>query len=297
MQLEYRSQETLATAARIAKVLNEAQIEYAILKTIRPYPATPNDTDIICLEPNDKYKDALVLLMKSGYSKLGETAMQVLLSDPRGAGIAKGDKSGGIYYIDFYKQLAVDYIIYVSKKKLSKHLISIEVAGYNKVKVLRPEAELAVILMHSVFPEMTYALENFFTTLHYFRDWEEMNFEWFVKFIKNNYITLPLRANLSVTAFLHMEAFGNIPEKLLHILDRLGGIYWSEIKRIKKKQFSLPFKFSFTTFLKSFSCKLVELSTFNSLIVQFLHMLNPFFTLDVLKSLHNRLKKETYKHM
>lgn len=296
-QLKYRCKETFVTAERVARILNEANIEYVIYKTIRPYPATPNDTDIIFLGPDGAYTEALNLLKNGGYIELGQAPLQVLFSDPIGVQIARWDKSGGIYYVDFYKEAGVDYFVYLSKNELKKNIISMELAGYNGVKVLTPEADLASILTHSVFPEMSYGLEVFYTTLYYFKEWNKDHFERFFNFVRSNHIILPVRANLTVTAILHKEAFNNIPEKLLEILDRLGGSYFPEIKRIKENGFKTPHKFSFATFFKTLLYKLVEPTALKSLGVQAIHMLNPVLTLDVFKTLHRMQKKDTYEQV
>ena len=293
-QLEYRYKETLITVARVAKILDMANIKYAIYKTIRPYPATPNDSDIIFLGPDGAYKQALKVLRNEGYIELCQAPLQVVFSDPRGIGIAKRSKSGGIYYIDVYKEVAADYFVYLNKDELKKSVISVEIAGYNKVKILTREADLASILVHSVFPEMTYALEVFYTILYYLKEWNKDNLDRFFNFVKSNRIVLPVRANLTVTAILHKEAFGNIPKKLLHVLNKLGGIYLPEIQRIKEKKFKTPHKFSLSTFFKTFLYKLGDSSAVKSLGVQVIHMLNPVFALDVFKTLHHMQKKDTY---
>ncbi|MCR4432274.1 MAG: nucleotidyltransferase family protein [Tepidanaerobacteraceae bacterium] len=293
-KLDYRMRETLVTAARVAKVLNEAGINYVVFKTIRPYPATPNDTDIICL---DSYDKALNALREAGYIELYPAPMQVAFSDPRGEGKVARDKRGGTYYVDLYKHAATDYFIYLSKSKLRRNVISVPVDSCSEVKVLRPEVELAAILMHSVFPEMSYGLESFYTTCYYFSQWNDGQFERFIKFAQNSHIVLPVRASLSITATLHQEAFGEVPDKLLGVLNRMGGFYQPEIDQVRDSGFKMPHKFGFTTFLRTFLAKLAEPSSLASLGVQAFHMLNPVFAKEVFTTILKRRTRETYVQM
>ena len=292
-ELDFRAKETLITAVKAAKVLNDAEIDYVIFKTFRPYPATPNDVDIVCLEENSRYESALDAFRKAKYIEILPAPLQFTFCDPRGVNRASITKEGGIYYLDLYKEAGTDYFIYLDKSKLRWHRTNISLYG-RTVKTLRPEVELAAILMHSVFPEMCYGLESFYTTCYDFAQFTREHMERFLDFARKNYILFPVRASLSLTAFLHQEAFGYVPEKIKSVLDRIGGIYRREIETLKDNDFKTPHKFALKTFLITFLIKVREITALKSLAVQGLHMLNPFFMKDVLKTLYEKRKSETY---
>jgi len=268
-----------------------------VFKTIRSFPATPNDTDVIFLGTSGDFGKAVETLKSAGYFELDPSPLQILFSDPRGEGIATWNKSGGIYYVDLYKEASTSYFVYLSKSRLRRHVIPTQVAGCSEVRVLRPEVELAAILMHSVFPEMTYGLENFYTTCYNFAQFGEGEINRFVEFTRRNHITLPVRANLSVTMALHQEAFGSIPEKLSSVLARMGGAYQREDKHIRGTGFRTPHKFRFPTYARAFLGKLIELPSLASLAVQIFHMLNPRFAKHMFVTIWEKRTRDTYVQM
>jgi len=57
---------TLQVAAGISKALQEGGFRHVIFKSIRPFPFTPNDTDILMLEPSSRYSEATDYLLDYG---------------------------------------------------------------------------------------------------------------------------------------------------------------------------------------------------------------------------------------
>lgn len=119
-RLRFRAAETLVTTARLGKALGEAGVPYVVVKTLRPYPATPNDVDVLFLGPGKAYSEAAAALVRAGY--VAEDAepgpLQHLFFDQRGGEHPSWDKRGGIYYVDMYKEMATDYFIYGNKGKI-----------------------------------------------------------------------------------------------------------------------------------------------------------------------------------
>ena len=292
-ELNFRAKETLVTAVRASEVLNDTGVDYIIFKTIRPYPATPNDVDIICLEEDSGYEKALNAFKKAEYIEILPAPLQFTFCDPRLTNKASITKEGGIYYLDLYKEAGADYFVYLDKSKLRSHRMNISLYG-RTVKILCPEVELAVILMHSVFPEMSYGLESFYTTCYDFAQFTTEQVERFLHFVRRSYIVFPVRASLSLTAFLHRKAFGYVPEQIKNVLERTGGTYQAEIKVLRQNNFKTPHKFTFKAFLITFISKLRETTALKSIIVQLIHMLSFSFALDVFKSLHKKRTRETY---
>jgi hypothetical protein len=97
--LDRRAYETRLTAARVAQVFDTAGIPYVLFKTLRSYPATPNDVDVIFLGPGKQFEDAKGTLRSAGYFQNSTAApLQNLFLDPRGGDGVSWDKKGGMYY-------------------------------------------------------------------------------------------------------------------------------------------------------------------------------------------------------
>jgi len=296
-ELDFRSKETMVTAARAARVLNDIDVSYVIFKTIRPYPATPNDVDILCLDDSNNYRKAVKAFFDSGYVNLaGIAPMQISFADTRGGQLLNSDKIGGIYYVDLYKAPAVDYFIYLDPDKLKDEIVYSKLNGHS-AKVLKPEIELPAILMHSVFPENTYTLELFYSICYCLAVFDKRQTDNFVNFSIKSNIAFPVRVCLCLTALLHYEAFGYIPDVLSKTLKAVGGGCPREVSAFRAKDMSTPYKFLPSTFWSAFFRKLKEAPSLKSLGVQGVHMLNPVFLKDFSVSLYRKLTKQTYNQV
>ncbi len=293
-KLKERYLMTLSVIARAGDILSSSGVPYVVFKTIKPYPATPNDTDILCLGNKRDYKKAYDILRKNGYKEHGKAPLQVNIYDPRGEGKIGPGKKGGIYYIDLYQEVATDYFVYVDKKKLLPFVREMNIDGVN-VKVLAPEPELAIVMYHNVFPEKTFHLEHFYLPLYWFSDLS-FDFDLFMRFVESNQLKIAARANLSLIAILHKTAFNTVPPPILELLERWGEEK-EEIKKLCRNGIEVPYYFTFGLFWKSFVFKLLDKRSIRSVFNQGLHMLNPKFFVDVVRIVFRRsLGYEKYKH-
>lgn len=289
--LKHRNQKTLETVARIANVLNNDGHEYAVMKTLKPFPATPNDTDILYMGNNEEFNSAVELLKKKGYHFLHMAPMQAEFYDSFAKEI-RTDKKGGIFHIDLYKEAAADYIIYLDKHKLAPYLDVKEVLS-TKVKVFKPEAELAITLMHGVFPEQSYQLQDFYTVLYFLNQMDDIEIERFIHIVKSNHITAAISASLSITSHLHKLAFGTVPDKLMIILKYLREDK-SEMAEFERQGLETPYKYKFITFFKAFWERALDKRGLKSFFVQVFHMLNPVFFVKVILVVLKKQKEGTY---
>jgi len=292
--LHFRAEETLETAKRASEVLEKADVPYVIFKTIRPFPATPNDVDIICLGEKDAYRRAVTSLITAGYFTFDKFApMQIQFSDPRGLGITTWDKQGGIYYVDLYQAPAVDYFVYIDPLRLRRHVEEKNIRGF-AAKVLKPEIELAAILMHSVFPERTFSLELFYTICYSLAGFNGKQINHFVCFSRENRIAYPVKTCLSLSAALHRAAFGDVPDGLKTALSSFGIERANETAGSKIWHGEAPYQFSPLIYLNTFLRKLGDPRAQSSLGCQLIHMVNPVFLIDVLTSVFHKVTRESY---
>ena len=293
-KLDFRARETMVTAARAGKILNDAAIDYVIFKTIRPYPATPNDVDIVCLDGKSGYKQAIQSFYDAGYFTFDKFApLQVQFSDPRGKGVATWDKKGGTFYVDLYRMPGADYFVYLDPRKLREQIVLTNLGGC-EVKILRPEVELASILMHSVFPESTFPIEIFYTISYCLSHFDTEQIDRFIGFADNNCLNFPVRICLSLASFIHAEAFGYTPPVMTQITEEVGGEYQREISSFYANDMKAPYKYLAASFFLTFLNKLRDPTSLKSLGVQGFHMLNPVFMKDALSSLYKKVTAGTY---
>jgi hypothetical protein len=288
--LKSREEMTLQVISTLAETLNKWNPnEYVIFKSIKPYPATPNDTDMICLSDARGYEEMYEHVLKSGYTFHEWAPQQRSVYDARGKGkIGKG-KKGGTYYIDLYSEISTDYFSYMNKHRLREHVVTREIHGV-PVKLLRPEPELAIVMFHSVFPERTFQLEHFFVPLHTLAK-PEFSLDLFLKFSKEAGVSYAVRAQASMIAWLHQKHFGSVPKPIQEIIDRLGANE-REVSIFARREGQTPYMFSPRTFWTAFAYKTLEWHSFKSLMWQGSKMLNPKFFMDVMRSIKLRMSEK-----
>ncbi len=293
-EMELRCTVTRKIAANTSKILYDAHIDHVVFKSIKPYPATPNDTDICCLGGHDEYDRGISVLKSNGYEIQNSAPMQTLCYHPWGKGKVGPGKEGGTYYIDWYKGVAVDYYEYINKNALKGMKKISDVEGVSTV-LLRPEPELAIVMFHNVFPEKTFQLEHFYLCLFNFAN-EKFDFDIFIDFIEKNCMVLAVKCNLTIIEILHRQAFGFVPDQVESLLNRWGRVDSTQ-KRLESTDYAMEYMFSAKLFWSVFIQKLQDPFCRLSLIKQCVHMLNPIFFWDAFTSACTRtFGKDIYTH-
>lgn len=293
--LYQRRENTLRVIGDLGETLNHYSInDYAVFKSLKPYPATPNDTDIIMFGNPEKFKGALDTLYKANYQFHEWAPMQTTLIHPDGIGRTGMGKKGGTWYVDMYSDISTDYFLYIDKKSLEPYVETRMVEG-RPVRNVKKEIELAIILFHNVFPERTFQLEHFYMPLYHLAE-DDFDIEVMLRFARNQKLVRALSTNLTLVAHIHKKIFGFVPEKVIQILGRIGKND-EELKRFINGKETTPYMISPRTFWMTFFDKLYDPAAFKSLITQGFHMLNPIFFIDVMKSLANRFSERGTYHM
>ncbi|MBN1567876.1 MAG: hypothetical protein JXA73_08505 [Acidobacteria bacterium] len=289
-----REATTRIVARDVGLALNDvAANEFVVFKSIKPFPATPNDTDVLFFGKKSEYERAYDWLIKKGYRFHEWAPMQRTVYDPRGVGqIGKG-KKGGTYYIDFYEDIATDYFSYMNKNRLREFVVAREIEG-GVIPLLRPEPELAIVLFHSVFPERTYQLEHFYLPLYVLAA-ADFDLETFFRVVRNNGMKTAVSSSLGITQELHQRALGVRVARIDEILGTLGP-YNRDLRNFRVHAFKTPYMFSVITFIKAFAEKLKDPYSCRSLGRQLIKMFDPRFAWDVFTSLKNRLSERGVYH-
>lgn len=293
--LKTREERTFAVIARLAEQLNRwAPDKYVVFKSIKPYPATPNDTDVICLGNDADYEAMYQHLLDAGYHFHEWAPQQRTVYDAEGEGRVGLGKKGGTYYIDLYTEISTDYFSYMNKRRFRPFVVDGEVNGV-PVKLLRPEPELAVVMFHSVFPERTFQLEHFYLPL-YLMSRDGFDLDVFLRFAREARIVYAVRTQCALIARLHREHFGFVPAPIERVLRELGDNP-REVKRLESARLTTPYLFSPRTFWTAFALKATEWHSFKSLLWQGLKMLDPRFFMDVMRSIRRRMSEKGIYHL
>ena len=298
LRLKYQEEqkkhnEQLITANRISELFNSSSVNYTIFKSIMPFPATPNDVDIIHLGSDEEYKNAVGIMLRSEYMEVkGEAdAEQRMFHDTRVCKHPNTPKKD-VYDIDLYQKISASYVLYLDKRKLEKYVTELNMSG-NKIKVLRPEAELVAIIIHSIIPEMLCTLLVFYATLHYIIKMNSEEINKLIYIAKENKVVFSVKAHFSLVAELHKAAYGFVPREIEEVLAKLGG-KTGESNNLFKNNFKMPHRYSWYVILRTLLEKMKEEESRRSIVKQAVSMLNPKLIKFVTDQVIERRRRETY---
>ncbi|WP_442273956.1 hypothetical protein [Terrabacter sp. 2TAF16] len=285
--LVHRRFETDRVVKKLAQRLDEvAQGEWVLFKSIKPFASTPNDTDWFPLDPG-RHKELCDHLLATGDFKLLETApRQTTLIETSGEGMTDTTKRGGIYYIDCYVVPSTDYFVYFDTTRMRRYVRSTDVAGY-PVPVLAPEAELASILFHNVFPERSFSHESYYLVKSYLDQMERAeSLEHFVEVCVDQKMEYAICANLSLVREIDTVIFDIRDERVDRVMTALG--HAGLVVKGFDPNGVLPFEFPNRVYWRAFASKNRDRTSARSSLTQLRHMANPVFFADVVKIIWRR---------
>ena len=293
--LKSREQTTFDVIASLGQALNGWRADqYVIFKSIKPYPATPNDTDVICFSAPVGYEEMYQYLLGKGYIFHEWAPQQRTVYDPRGAGKIGAGKKGGTYYIDLYAEISTDYFSYMNKHRLRPFVVRREVNGVT-VNLLRLEPELAIVMFHSIFPERTFQLEHFYVPLYLLAS-PAFDLDTFIRFSRESGVAYAVKTQCALIAWMHQKYFGFVPKPIERVMESLG-TNPREAARLEAKEGRTPYMFTPRTFWTAFAFKAVEWHCFKSLLWQGAKMLNPKFFIEVMRSIRLRMSEKGAYHL
>lgn len=286
--------EQLITASRISELFNSFCVNYAIFKSIIPFPAVPNDVDIIHFGSDEEYKKAVDIMLQSDYTEVKgpvDEGSQLMFHDARTCEHLDTQKKD-IYDIDLYQEVAASYVLYLNKRKLAKHATEIDIMG-NKIKLLRPEAELVALIIHSIIPEMLCTLLVYYATLYHLVKMDSTGINIFIDIARENNVTFSVRAHCSLVAELHKAAHGFIPEKIEEVMAELGK-ETTERKNLLKNNLKMPHRYGWSTVIRTLLERAKEREFRRSAFKQVRYMSNPKFVKYIINDIIWRRRRETY---
>ncbi len=283
--------ELLVTITRAAGLLRSGGIQYAVFKSIFPYPAIPNDVDILVFGESLEFRKATRILANAGFKVIRSSPRQISLHDTRNRKHIHINMKD-VYDVDLYQDAAASYLVYLDKAKFINNVIEKWILG-KQVKTLTAEAELLAMMTHSVIPEQIYTLSTFYTSIYTLARMSFAEINKLTLMAKESRVTCPARVHCSITTALHQAAFGSIPEKLRHILTNLGREK-QEVEKLRKIDFKMPYRYSLSAIVRTFMEKSKEYKFRKSLANQMICMIDPRLAGWVFSNVAWRRTRSTY---
>jgi hypothetical protein len=201
-------------------------------------------------------------------------------------------KKGGKYYIDLYKEISASHFIYMDKEKLQPYITSVSVDG-KKFQTLLPEADLAVVLTHSIVPEQLFTLGEYYTALYYIQKMDKKRLNKLVQIFRANNVTRAGIASLSVLSMLHEKVYGFVPDKIGYLMEEMG---WDSKRgsEIISDDLALPYRYNVSTLISVMFERMKSWNGLKSTFIQGVCMLDPRLMRWVVYNIVNRRRRETY---
>jgi len=185
-----KHRKTLELTVLVSSLLEEFGIPYMIFKTLKPYPPTLADIDVLLWLSKDLTK-ASHILEDRGFKPLNR--------DLYGSTMLSLDHS---LNVDLTTEVAASSFIYLDKSLLFKHVTQVKVNGF-KVQTLQPHADLVAVATHSLYKEQMYTASDYYTLALSSQHYQEAS-----KLAENTHTKFALETALKLTHNITINAFG-----------------------------------------------------------------------------------------
>ena len=284
-----RYNEQLTTVARFSSVLNSLNVEYAVFKSVMPFKMVPNDVDVLFFGSDEEYYKLVEILPNFGYEKIVDvlSPVEVMFHDLRSQP-HENPKEKDVFDVDLYREAGASYIVYLDKRKLRNHVTEVEIFG-ERVRVLKPEADLIALYTHAIIPEFIFTLSLYYITLYYLSKIKKSNLN-LLSISRENHVIFPLKYHCSLIAGLHNLVHGFVPDILEELLDMLN----IDKANLNLRFFMAPYHYGWSIVFRTFAEKSREYRFLKSLFRQFCSILRPKYFIWVGRVIFERRKRETY---
>jgi len=136
----------IETLREISSIFSDNGLNYSVFKTIKPFPTTPSDVDILVSQQDFIFAEEL--LIERGY--------EITASDAYSSTLRKE------MIVDLQLQPSVSNLPYLPKRILMENTMIRTIAGA-RVRTLNPEAEILVLATHSFYKEQMFTLNDFYS--------------------------------------------------------------------------------------------------------------------------------------
>lgn len=272
------------TAQRIGEILGKLECTYAIVKSNYPFPAVPNDVDVLIFD-NKGFQEIVRKVEQEGFFILDEAPFESWIRDhSRNQSKDISDKTP--FDIDLYKEMGASQIIYMNKNKLKNHITN-SIINNTDVKVLTTPAELALNIFHSIFPERIYTLLLHYYILYAVKSMNESEKLEFIKICKEQKIEYGINTALNITKDIQEFCFHESAKEIENLIKNLGGETDYIINHV-------PYHYSSKVIVKSFWSRKFDSTFIKCAIRQIISFLNPNYAKYVIEQYNWRKNRDTY---
>ena len=288
MRLREREAAMLFQIKEIVNTLSEYNINYAVFKTLKPFPYIASDIDLLFFA-DEGSKKALKAFVRSGYKLLNSGPLNFTMFD-----LESGIK------IDLYDEITVSRIAYMDKRKMEEYVTETTIDNV-QVPVLAPEVDLLSAIAHSFYKEQLYTLADFYSIVLNIAQFTSQQTDTFIKLAKAQCFEYACSLSLELTQTVYSIVFGNKIREIEEISSEfiLGPILFAATHRVLRhirKKMKMPYKYDYATVAMGLVEKILkDEGTKRSVPFQVKEfLLNPRFSKGFIERLISHIVRETY---
>lgn len=148
--LRNKRKKILELAVFLGKIFGENKISYTIMKTLKPFPYSGADVDVIIETPRD-FSRAVKVLKERNFVLLGHDLFSATMF-----------RQDFEVNVDLQLEISVSGLPYLNKNMILSHSTDCTIDGFS-VKTLAGFSEVVAIACHSFYKEHMYTLADFYS--------------------------------------------------------------------------------------------------------------------------------------
>ena len=271
-RLEEKHKRIMEKLVQASSDLDSLGVDFAIFKSVKPYPTTTVDIDIVIF---DGFKEAFDGLLSKGYTLWGYGPESVTLRDP-----------DGVIGIDLYNEIAISKFIYFDKEYLRRFKARVDLNGFGEVMTLSREADLLVTILHAVMKEWMFTIADYLTITYQLNN---ITFDVLESMALETFCSRALYLAIGISNLFYKMVNGEDLVKL-----KENHVLRFEIGRLYRNNFELPHKFHPLTVIQVLLERLHDEKSRRSIVSQVSYLASRRRARFFLDMLINHLVRTTY---
>lgn len=219
-----RWENSIRLITEVTDLFKENEINYALFKTLKPFPHAPTDVDIL-LRSKEDLQDSYRILSSTGQTLVAKDSFTYTLYSRKHR-----------LDIDLYLHPTIADMIYINKDALMNHIVETNLEG-SVVRTLSPEAEIIAVASHSLYKEHAYTLNDHYTLRTLLR---KAKLQKVLELANETCTTTALKVS-AMLSYLINEQTGTTDSRLQGLI-ALFENDWNPPLKPSKRQLDLPYK-------------------------------------------------------
>ncbi|SFR87459.1 hypothetical protein SAMN05216559_0358 [Halomicrobium zhouii] len=265
------------TSRRISQMLSTGE-EFALVKSIHPFPADASDVDVVLFDDPDLHSLG-PHLEEQGYHVLGIAPSAMTIRD---------ETTGQL--VDLQTFFGLHKVVYYDMKHMRDNVVNRKVDGDVLSVPARPY-DLSLIVNHSV-TELMFLLKEYYATVFMLETSDESDVLEFVEDVRFNDSVAGCQAFLAIVDWINSEFFSIEPKHMDLLRDEIG--ISSHEREYAGTPLDFPHRYSRLSLTRFTVEKFKQPAFRGSFVEELPSFVHPSTAAYILRKVYGRSSRETY---